>query len=263
MTLVETVIALFLLVVGMVLIGTLFLSGLRYCARIEKRALATLIAEKKLASLRAWARKPNPGGFNYDDWSSVDGQQGADPDEGNFVVRVTAHPRDLKSAATSLEDGQDPAKRRLMPGSAMEVCVSVWEASDPAQVTRLWSLIGEPERPFDPIAPLTVTPLGPVPALMAYDDELSFNVKAVDSAGKDLKDIFFSWYVLPRGGNGTIKQQSRDGKNSTFIHRITILPPGDLPPGIVLHAGGTVDVVARAVYRGRELEGHVTLELAP
>lgn len=264
MTILETVMALFLLLVGMLLIGNLFLSGLRYTARVEKRAIAAVVAERKMAGLRAWARTPAGNLYNYDDWSSVNGVTQADPQEANYQVKVDVTPRQTFSPNTPMEAGYAAADQRKMPRSGQQVCVSVWELGDPTQIFRLWSIVGDPGRTPDPTDPLIITPSGTVPNPIHHGGTADFSVKAFDSGHNEVQDVFFSWYVVAHDGNGSIQSQSRDGKTATFIHKITIQPPGSpAPPPTIIYADGNADVLARAVYRGTEITKTYPVVLAP
>jgi hypothetical protein len=248
----------------MLLIGNLFLSGLRYTARTERRALATLVAERQLASLRAWAATPTVTGYNFDNWSGVNSTPQADPLQSNYRAQVQAVPRAQMFSASSSLEADHTLDQRAMPGSAEQVCISVWEVGDPGQVYRLWSLIGDPGRTLNATNPLVITPTAPLSGSVPRDGTVDFTAQAFDTLGRPIADLFFAWYVIAIDGNGSIKKQSRDGKKATFINQIVIQPPGiPAPPATTLHAPGRVNVQLRAVYRGVEITQTYPLVLAP
>ncbi|MEW6282590.1 MAG: hypothetical protein AB1758_28530 [Candidatus Eremiobacterota bacterium] len=58
LSLLETVIALFILSAAIMLVVNLMHASLRHKARLEKRTQATLLASRVMAELRSWARDP-------------------------------------------------------------------------------------------------------------------------------------------------------------------------------------------------------------
>ncbi|MFN8608946.1 MAG: hypothetical protein U0931_15540 [Vulcanimicrobiota bacterium] len=249
MSLVETVLALFLLTVGMLLLVQIFLFGLRYTRRAEKRALAATIAQKHLSQLRVWARQ----GHNFGSWTAPQVGQQPDSEFPGYQVKVTIAPHAIYSPATALEQVRSLTPRK-MSNSAVLASVTAWEAGSPDQKAELWSLIGEPEKAFASDALV----IQATQTAFSHGAQADFSVKALDSTGVEYPDVFFQWYVQPKGGNGTVVSQSRDGKTARFQH--AVFPDLAAAP---IFIDGKVDLVARAIIRGKEVESSLELTLTP
>ena len=243
-SLLETVIAMFVLIGAVLVIVSLFHSSLRYSTMVESRQLATVVAEKKLAQIRAWSRQPTPGGFNYDTIDTYPKGPAPDPDYPAFTVTTEVKDQ-LQASPCTTAESLHGARARFMRQSVKLVRVTVsWHARDPSKRVRLTSWVAEPPR--GPCT-LVLSPASPPVPVPRHDPPnslgaVTFTVKAVDRNNRTIDDVFFNWSWKPGTGKGTLAVNNRSGTSATFTNRISKDP---------FWTGGECTAAVRAVYCGR------------
>lgn len=250
----------FLLVTAMIMTATLYHSALNATAKSEAQTLAVNIAEKHLARLRTWARTRTATGYNFDDWSGVNGVSAPDADYPEFTVQTDVEPYGMASPCTRLDSPF--AEPRRMDNSAMKVRIRVsWDN----RKHELLSLIADPPRDWHPTNPLRVTQVGTPSDPLGQTDVSRWSVVGYDSDDQPVRDLFFTWFVVPHDGNGRISYQSRDGKQGEFQHEVQIeMAPPPAPPVKVYSPPGTrADLAVRARLVGAPAEASQEMRLGP
>ena len=161
-SLMETVVAIFILVSAGFIVLLLFNQSLIYQKKTRQLNEAALAAENAMARCRAWAEDPN----NYaSGWGAFNGTV-SDPDHPNFVITFEVDPagRTVYTPSTSLEAPYADPERRAIPAGLVPVrCRVKW----PGDEYVLTSYVGAAVRPVDPTTALKVSkvsgPGEPVP----------------------------------------------------------------------------------------------------
>lgn len=259
-TLAETVISLFILVAAFVVISALLHSGMRWQGRIEQRTLAAQLAKKRLAELRAWARTHIAGNnYNYDggqgDWEGA--LPTTDPDYPGLQVTIKVFDRTLFSPNSTIEAPWEAIGiARKMTRSAKTVKVTVADPADSGSPVTLVSLICDPTRDLGDLVLDYVEPAAPLPPsgnVFSPDPGswVDLSVRAVAPDGTPIHDLFFDWYTVPLGGNGTTLP-SRDGRTCRMINGVrTGWPPGVFGALGTTNTSGQVVVAVHGQYRGQ------------
>lgn len=259
-TLAETIISLFILASAFTVIAALMHSGLSWQGRIEQRTLAAQLDKKRLAELRAWARTHNAGNnYNYDAandaWEAA--VEATDPDYPGLQVEVSVTDRVLFSPNTTIEaPWQTEGIARRMERSAKTVKVSVLDPADPAGRVNLVTLICDPTRQMGEVVLSYTPPSAPLAPsgnvfLPNAGSWVDFTVSANAPDGTPLYDLFFDWYTVPLGGNGTTFP-SRDGRRCKMINGVrTGWPPGVFGALGTVNTSGQVVVAVHGQYRGQ------------
>ncbi len=257
LSLAETVIGLFLLTFGMLVAIRLFDAGLQHQATIERRALATKLAEKSMARVRAWARisiPPNTASssYNFDQASWAPAVPASDPDYPGFSVAVKTSNLTLYSPCSEFEAPYTATgEAREMTRSARSVKISVTDPTNPRFSVDLVSWVTDPARHLDHV---TMTPVaGTIPAEFepagsltspAPNSWIEFKATGHFSDGSEVPDLMFDWYTVPMGGNGTVIP-ARDGRTAKFINAVAMSKTD--PP---ISTAGQVAFVVHGQYRG-------------
>ncbi len=254
LTLAETIIAIFILIAGFVVMSRLFHAALRYQATIDSQQIAVLLAESKMEEIRAWSRSLHaPRGTQaFTNWNGCPGSSGATPDANypDYTVSVTTTAQELYSPCSLFEqEFTNPAQRKCLESSARKVQIDVaWKD----RVFSLVSLVAAP--PGEPAAAANALRVSPsAPVSLAAAQQQHFTAQAFDSNGNPLPDVTFLWYVAGVG-DGTVAQ-TREGGASDLLNQIfdaTPPPAGPLATGV---GPGPCVMVARARYRGKDILG--------
>ncbi|MCE7872824.1 hypothetical protein DYH09_20910 [bacterium CPR1] len=263
-TLTETLMAIFLLLAGMLIVINLLHASLRHQARIEKRALSVQLAQLTLDRVRAWAWEKTAGTCNFhSNWAFYNGVTLTDPAYPGLTVQVDVSPggRSLFSPASTLEQTYSGLPRRM---TRAVVPVRVRVSQSGSDSVTLLTYVGEP--PLE-LAPLTIT--GAAGAL-AQDASVTLQVSATDLAGNPVQGLSYFWSVEPTGPNpglGTLvtdldadglPDRPRDGSQIDFQHRY-LRSDGTA----WRHKDGQCRVIARTRQYGRTVTGEVVLDLSP
>lgn len=162
LTLVETIIAIFILIAGFLVMGAMFHVALQHTARMEARQLAVVLAEKKLEEIKGWSAATHRSTQPFSNWSGLAAAiPSTDPDYPGYTIAVTAVDPGagaavLFSPCSQFEAGRtDP--RLFTTASVRPVRVVVtWSAGQ----HELVSLVG-PRRPW-PGPAASRSPPGPI-----------------------------------------------------------------------------------------------------
>lgn len=243
LSLLETVVAIFLLVGVLVVFARLIHTMLIYGVLAEQRSVASLAAQQKLEEIRDWA---NQGANFQGNWSTYDGQISTNPSFPGITLTCSVEDHVLSSPCTELES--KASRPRQIVRSCKKVQVVARWSQDRGNFLRLVTLMGAPPR--EPNLALSVTSAIPDPLAALASGTAS--VTATDTTGQPLYDLFYTWSTLPTGidpGNGTATALDANA-NTAELRNQVLMPPA--PPQVV---SGTCSLGVTAVYRGRLLEG--------
>lgn len=246
-SLAETVIALFVIsMAAVILVGTLHV-GLRHQSRTERRMMATQMARKKMAELKAWTRQFVGGSqTNFDqpasNWQTKG--SGGDPDYPGLVATCVVADHQLFSPCTTLEAPYG-GQARTMNSSSKKVKISVEDPGEPGWQVDLVTIIADPTRDMKLTEAVKLIMTSGVPLVMARDATVTMRAEAYYTDGRVIPDLFFDWYVVPLGGTGTVIP-ARDGRTATFRNSVTTQPP----PAASVYTGGRSVVAVYGTYRG-------------
>ncbi len=248
-SLMETVIAIFVITFAVMIMAALFRSALDGAKRTRKIAIANVLADKRLQAIVHWAGQGN----NFSDWSSVDGASGPDSQFPDFNVRSDAEAQVVYSPCSESETRYPASDRRALYVSAKKVRVRVtWSpTSDPRNKVDLLSLVGAPPQPLDKMAMKgTVNPLSPL-------SSLTLNADGRDNANDSISDLFYFWTLSPLTGYGQITP-SRDGRKLVLKHRNYDPTTGGYRP-----APGEVSLSVKGTSMGVTKQASVVIVLNP
>lgn len=238
LSLVETVLAVFLLAAQILLLSGLLSQFNRSQREVRQRNQAALLAEQKLDEIRAWARL----GSNFaGTWSAYQGQL-SEADGFKLEVRVNPAGQSLYSPCLGLEVPHG-TRAKILRRSTIPVRVSVsWGGRDSLVVN---TLIGEPAHPGPYTLSCTPDPVfaQPVPA----NGPFGFAVELKDGVGQPIGDVMFSWRVKPLTGNASLV----DGPDRS--QRQVRARHAYLRYGTEVQISGQVQLEGRTVYHGQLL----------
>lgn len=245
MSLLEAVIALFLIAGSLLVLLGMFQASVGYFSRAASRQTAALVAEKTLESLRAQSRQVVGNVYGFDLWDSSPplASPTADPDYPNFLVNVSLRPTPLYSPCAMLATAWNSADPRVLKSSAYKVKVTVsWDGHSSISIV---GLLVDPLRSCAPCTAnqpntsLTVSPLGGSPSPLPHDQSQSYSVTARDSLGNPVRDLLTDWYFVLGTAGGSLVQDTRGTQvNATnallFPGQPTVYPGGTAPAMIVM-----------------------------
>ncbi len=234
-SLLETVIALFVLVSAALVVVALYHSALQRTTRTRQGALARLIAERTLAQVRAEAaEKP----FRVVEPSTLS-RTFPDPESPDFTVTATVERTSLTNPASSL---QRPGTPQIFPIMTDVASVEILVRWGVGEEFRLNSLLDEGEAP---LASVTVV----APPGLAGNQEGACTARAFDINGQEIPDVRFIWWVDAGTGNATVTADPLD--NTAKLKNIT-----RGYDGVFYVQPGTCQVAALARVRGKEFVGY-------
>ena len=239
-TLIETVIALFLLLAGIMVLFSLLVAGTGNETRAQGVGRATVAAQNAIARVRAWAQTET----NFaSDWSGITGTS-PDPDQGDLSVNIKATPTGpiFYSPCSLLEAsriGPRELKSSLVP---VKVSVSWPGATNPVTMQ---TVVGEPMRPLPATGAIQIVRSGGPGDPVPHDGQIQLQAHLYDATGAEIPDAFFQWEVIPGTGNATFESSlsSRDGRTVIVQH---VYVEGYT----TYYIGGTIRVQAETRYWG-------------
>lgn len=254
LSLIETIIATFLLVGGFLITVALFHSSLRYTTQIERVSIASLLGERTVHEIQSWARNLN----NYrSSWSAYDGATRVDPSypEHRILTEVSKnsggppHPL-LASPCTALENLQAVGQRKTLANSCRRVRITVgWPPYTPGSQLRMQCLVPEPRLTWRATNPIVVTLSGAGP--LSHNETTTVTAQGFDSTGTAIPDLVYNFYVQPDVPPTMASiTQNRQGTSATLTHVINLLNGSS-----TFGPTGRVIVAVRAVYKGEERWG--------
>ncbi|MCA9796677.1 MAG: hypothetical protein KC910_32935, partial [Candidatus Eremiobacteraeota bacterium] len=212
LALLETIIAIFLLTAGFIVIAALYHTALRHSRVVEEKHIAVLVAERKLEEIRSWSRQTHGTGgtdrFSDDaSWATYDGVTTTDPDYPNYSITVSATRHQLfapssqfESVRFSAQDDEtlvdpplptDPIKS--FDGSTRRIEITVNWGPSVTQQMSLVSLIGDPVRRIVPDPSSMNLVMLPANTSIAAGATRDFQVTLSDSTGQPVEDASFTW----------------------------------------------------------------------
>ncbi|MBX3167366.1 MAG: hypothetical protein KF760_08135 [Candidatus Eremiobacteraeota bacterium] len=232
LSLLETMVALGVLLTGLVGILSLFQAGLRMSRSSESQLELSLQARRlmterlqelrELAKFRALAEGTTP-------WVV----------EGPLRSRWVVSRQELYSSDSSLEQAFAEDNRKLLSRSAYRLELQAEQGG--ARVVWL-AACPEPLRGWSTTTPLSITLSGANPLPKDQTLELTVHCQAQD--GYELDDLVVSWVVVPVDGVGMLESVSRDGKKARFRNRTRH------KNGTPRYTPGVCRVMAQASYAG-------------
>ena len=217
MTLIETIIAIFIISGSIMLILRMVTTGMNANLRAEQSQQAALISTKQMETIREWAH--TPANFYQPSWATVaSGSPFADPDNPDYSVTIQAAKQTVLSPCTQDEQRYPAAQRRQLTSSYVKVVITVvWGSGGPLNQFQVASLIGAPEVPVDH---LVVTPDTRVSPVSLNQNQLAnITVSGVDSSGTVIPDLFFDWGLGPTSDQpsvGSIQNATRTGTQGQY-----------------------------------------------
>ncbi len=249
LTLIESIIASFLLLWAILIVIRLFHSGMGYTSRSLEQETAVFLAEQHLERMRAWSETLNGNVYNYDQLSSLAVYNGTpvEAELPGFTLTTRVVAEQLYSGCSQLELSR-PVDRRVLRDSACKVQVEVGWSGNTRQL-RLCTLFARPALTFpspaaSPAPPTGVLLTGPVDNPVPHLGSTTVQAGAIDRNAAPLEDLFYEWEVVPISGAATL-EPSRSGRTATIYNWIY------LPDGSRASTGGDVTVRVTARYHGQ------------
>jgi len=252
LSLVETVISVFLLLCACLVVVALFHSSLRYSSRIIVQSAAARVAEEKLAEVRSFARQLGRDFTSTTLWNNQ--YPGTATLQESFQVLVQHASFTVYSPCSKLEEqySGDGDTRRLT-NSFRKVTITVsWLPNLPGNQVAVTSLVGAP--PLTGVGPVTVDSDDLVGNL-DFNKTITFTARLSDGSADVVPDVMFAWAVLPGAGAGTGQGNGiidpnhpdtrRSGQRATFRNNYPLYSD---PWGASVK--GRVSVMATCRYRG-------------
>lgn len=242
LTMLETMLALGILLTGLVGILSLFQAGLVHASRSQRQLQLAYtgreLMQQELAQLRDSAafQQLTPG---TGPWQLTPGGV-----EYRWVVTQQA----LYSPGQALEGAYPLANQKILRKSALRLQLDLRQGNTQLQ---LLTSACEPMRQWSTTSPLTLSSSGANP--LGKDQLMDFNCSCTGSDGRPLEDLMVSWSVVPVTGVGTLESVARDGRTARFRNRTR------RKNGAVRYTGGACYVVAQARYAGQIREARSPL----
>jgi Tfp pilus assembly protein PilV len=251
-SLLETVIAIFILLTAFTFVAALYASSLSHLREAESKEEANRLLLNTMDDLRVWARDPaNYASAVWAPYLSV-----TDSGFPDFEVRVQTSPVRIAASCDAFEASKPVSERVTLNDSAKRVTAEVRHKG--RVLTQLTTILPEPERTIRVADPIVVQPISGLSIPLAREEEAVFQATLIDSAGDAVNDVSFSWAVVPSTGNASIFEvnPARDQgtlKNTNHYYA-----------GPVYYTGGKCRVEATATYQGIQYTGlSDEIELAP
>lgn len=242
LSLAETVLALFLLTAGCLMMVQLFHQASRAERRTRQVESAIALGEKTLARVRGWASVPANFDSNWATWNTTM----TDPEFPGLAVTLTstAAGRALASPASRLENPYG-ARARQLPRMVVPVRARVsWGTGVQENLT----LITYCAAPAHPMAANAQVELSNLPASpLSANQVAQVNAQLRDGAGQPLTGVTFNWSLIPVSGNGSLRPDLQDRTGQAMsVQNMCYLPTGQQA---ILSGEAAMAVQAR--YRGR------------
>lgn len=230
-SLLEAILASFLLIATFLMVGRLFQTGLQYSSKVEKRLMAVQFAESRMAELKRLAR-------GNDDWTDLENLTLPNPP--GFTVEHKLRSYKMFTPSTMLEeplDTTDKGSRTIRVRSRRAVVTVSWPPGGKFQLTGLvtrrtedWLGYGSVqirgnvlERVADNRKEIKVFP--ETPPAVTGTGPIKFTAQGYDNDGNPVTDLTYHWTVEPAysQGNpatGRIENITRDGTSVNFYNQV-------------------------------------------
>lgn len=237
MTILETLIALFVLLSAFVIIVSLFFKSTEYQVNVETKVFSVVFGETVLDDIKVWATDYDNYSGDWSSWSSV-----TLPEYSGYEAQVIAVQPSVADPCTSLEDGKPVADRVLMNDSFRDLTITILHNG--GEQLKLHARITEPPRTIQEIK---VEALGGTSILP--NTESTFKATMLDDANRPVEDIVFRWTLEAVTGNGSVRPQVPDSSVGVVKNAYIGFD------GLTRIVPGTCRLIASARYRGREYFG--------
>lgn len=251
LSLLETIISLFLMVAATLIVTQLFHTSLRHGNVTERRLLGAFLCDGKIEEIRAWASDPD----NYEGtWAPYDNVTTTDPEYTDYQITTTLSNPSRLSPATDLESIHPVGDRKEVNESLRGVTVTCVWGTRPVDRLEVSTLVSAPPREWHATNPLEITQTSSV-SPWSRDLTNSFRVRGFDENGREIQDITFHWDVVAMDGNATVASSSRDGREAVIGNWIFGFT------GARLYRPGNADVVVTARFGGEIRRASRTVSL--
>lgn len=230
-SLIETVIALFVITSAITTVAALYASTLRNQSADIRNTIVVNLAENRLAQLRHVASQ------DLASFRGLDSESGTTTDSAHpgYSITTSVDSVELPHPCTGLVES------RIYEEGTRRVSVRV---TDPQGNDFTFdTLISEP---ITAVETAQVRLTGGATTI-ARDASVTLTAELLDSDGVKIPDIEFAFYVDLTDGNGTLSPNP-DGETVSFRNVI----PNFSDPTNNIYTGGTARIIARAFYAGRE-----------
>ena len=240
-TLIEAILATFLLVGTFYMVSHLFQTGLQYSVKVENRLVAVYLAEKRMAELQEWDKAG---------WTVPAALSGRDATMPTYDITVSLSDHNLLAPSTHLE-AAFPGNQRVIDGRVRYATVTVrWGQGGEYQLT---GMLRQPDIGWRATNPVVVTATSsPPPGGLGPSGSANFSAQGFDSAGQPISGLMLHWSVEPvfavGPGVGSVRLLSRDGRNAALENRVKTRAGW-------VSTSGQCRVVATAKYKGIEMSG--------
>lgn len=238
-TLIETVIAFFIIVGGVGVVTGLYASTFQTQGNDVEVSVLVNLAESRMGELRAAAAEITA----FRNLSSESG-----------TVNPAAHPSfQVETAVDTAVVGYPCTGLQTLPYNDSYRRAVVRVTAPSGRQLELTSLIGCPVTTVDRLEVTRTSGTDP----LARDGQADYVADLIDSTGSSIPDVQFRFYVAFGTGNGNLVEQP-DGRTVQFFNHIIN------PFGANLYTGGSVGMIGRSFYGGQEYRGVSSLlNLAP
>lgn len=227
-SLVEAVIAIFLLSYAALSVLSLTQSGFVAQKRNQEIARANLVAQSVISDIRIWAENIDNYKSSWSPYNRTFTPTGYP--EYKVTVRSAASGRAIESPCAELEsqwattDGQS----RTMPNAIVPVEVKITWSDDSRDQLTVLTYVGEPRR--DP-STITFEVTGPSPSAVGVDQKARYEMSAKDTSGRGVDNLMFLWVPDPRYLVMT-DTSLRSGRRIE-VKRLAVKAPDPPPPSII------------------------------
>ncbi|MBX3169337.1 MAG: hypothetical protein KF760_18195 [Candidatus Eremiobacteraeota bacterium] len=240
LSMIETLFSLFFIATTLLLTSQLLISATQLQHEVEKAMGGAHLADQILSQVRANAKKsgnmPTP-------------QSGENFDFPGYQYQIEVVKAGLYSPCSTRELQFPVTERRWIadPGCQVKVTVT-WEPTSARNRAVAYALI---LRELPRVKELRVDADGGNTLPVAKDGTVQYTARAVDSGGREVPGVFFSWYCAPRTGNGLAEAKTRDGRTGQFTH---VYRNPYRPAPTYFPAGSECLLRTRARINGKEFE---------
>lgn len=237
-SLVEAVIASFLLLTSLLVVAALVDSSLRTQAKAEQYLVASTIASNELDKLRGYATR-----YGMRQLDGFHSQKFPSESDSSYQVSLSVVPHNLVLPNSSLELSVPDSAKKVFRNSARFIKVSVAWSETPGDSVDITSLVSDWQgRDFE----VKVNAEGP----KEVEANKTLPLKATSG---DIDDLVYTWYVEPLTGLGSIQEVSRDGQKALYANQYRT------PANRYITYPGECRVVARAKFRNVVKTGTLTV----
>jgi len=238
LSLIETVLAVFVLLVVFLIFGTLLQWVLSSSRRGDEMATAARLAENRLAELRDWSFQPNGSSDNFraGAWGALATPVEA---ESGYRTSVALVASQCYAPTTNLESAF--ANPRTMSSACKRVRVRVqWGNQSYDLYSQLTAPPVTPKQPLSSNIQVTITG----GTTLASGASIVLTAQARDVNDSPIEDLVYQWTVLPESGTGSLAELDRNGRQVRFTNNNPLTVNSS-----------TLKVAVQATYRGVVLEG--------